>query len=49
MKKNEYIIIIHTTVDRAVIIIINFLATYDRDQLHHMSVLIRGLYDLLDV
>ena len=43
--------VIHINVDRA-IIIINFLATYD--QFHHhnniiMSVLIRELYDLLDV
>ena len=45
-KKSEYIIIIiHTTADRAVIII-NFLATYDQ---FHMSVLIPELYDLLDV
>ena len=49
-NNNEYIIIMynimHTAVDREVRII-NFLATYD--QFHHMSALIRELYDFLDV
>ena len=38
---------IHTTVDRAVVIITNFLATYD--QFNHMSVPIQELYDFVYV